>query len=98
MRKLIWLALLLPIICWAEVSAISVKKLPACLSEEWIDDMMGFAQVRDYKSWDSYLEMNRCVILRLGLKVTVTNAGLIKHEFVYEGLKMWTPREALRGF
>jgi len=97
MKKLILLAILLPIIAQAATPAMTVKKLPACLSEQWLDDMMDFAQVRDYKSWDSYLEMNRCIILRLGLSVTVTDAGFIKHEFVYQGLKMWTPKEALRG-
>ena len=97
MKKFIWLALLLPIVGWTN-PAESVASLPACLTEQWLDDMMDFAQARDQASWDAYVEMEKCVILRKGLVVTVTSRGLIKTEFVYQGTKFWTPREALRVY
>jgi len=94
MRKLIWLAILLPTIGWTS-PATTVGGLPACLSEQWLDDMGKFAKAGDDSSWNAYLTLERCFILKRGLSVTITGGGLTGYKFVFAGFTLWTPAQAL---
>jgi len=67
----------------------------ACLSKEWLDDMLSFVAQSDRASFDAYVQTNKCLVLKDGLKVTVTSRGLLTTEFVYEGLKFYAPSEAV---
>jgi hypothetical protein len=71
---------------------------PACLTKEWLDDLIVFVAADDVKSINAYISMKRCVVLKGGIKVTVTDSsGLIgtQTQFAYMGIKFWTLREGL---
>lgn len=67
----------------------------ACLSEEWLDDIISFAVAKDTGSFQVYLDSQKCIILKAGLPVTITDAGFIVHEIVINGIKLWVPVEAI---
>lgn len=70
----------------------------ACLSEQWLSDMVSFSAARDQASFDAYLRQVKCVILKDGMRVTVTGSpGMFgsRAEFVFQGQRFWTTREGL---
>lgn len=70
----------------------------ACLKRQWLDDMGAFAQAGDRGSFDAYVQQKKCVVMRAGLKVTVTDGpGMFGGQtgFIYKGTKLWTVREAI---
>ena len=70
----------------------------ACLSEGLLDDFVSFAVAKDYSSIQAYLDTQKCIRLKEGLRVTVTESpGMFggKTGFVIKGIKLWTVREAL---
>lgn len=95
MKRLLWLALLLPTLASAQ-SAMTTKGTLACASKQWLDDAMDFAIAKDMDSLQAYISGGRCIILKEGLRVTITDAGFLTHEFVVQGIKLYTPRENLR--
>lgn len=79
-------------------SAVTEGGHTACVKEQWFDDVMKFIVAGDKASFQAYLDSNKCVILKKGLKVTVTDSPGVfgtRVEFVYSGIKFWTVREAL---
>ena len=79
------------------LSGISKGGYTACLKKEWLQDVISFVAANDKSSFQSYLNTNKCVVLKKGLHVTVTESpGMFggKAGFVYQGIKMWTVREA----
>ena len=80
------------------MSGITTGGHAACLKEEWLDDVTSFVIAKDMDSFQAYLDSNKCVILKKGLRVTVTDSpGMFggKAGFVFKGVKLWTYREAL---
>jgi hypothetical protein len=70
----------------------------ACLSEEWLGDMVKFVSAGDKKSFEAYVAARKCIVPRAGLKVTVTESpGLLGTQtaYVYQGIKFWAVREAI---
>lgn len=70
----------------------------ACLSEALLDDVTKFVTANDKASLQAYLDSKKCIIIKGGLKVTVTESpGMFggKTGFVFQGLKLWTYREAI---
>lgn len=70
----------------------------ACLTEQWLSDMVAFVGAQDEASFAAYIEAQRCLILREGLTVTVTKSpGMFggRAEFVFRGQRFWTVREGL---
>lgn len=70
----------------------------ACLTEEWLDDVISFVASDDLDSLQAYLDSNKCVVLKKGLRVTVTEPPSMfggTAVFVFQGTKLWTIREAL---
>lgn len=94
MRKLIWLAILLPTIGWTS-PATTTGGLPACLSEDWLEDMADFAKAGDQTNWNVYLALERCFVLKRGLSVTITGGGLTGYKFVFAGTTLWIPAKGL---
>jgi len=71
----------------------------ACVSEEYLDDFISFAVAKDYGSIQAYLDTQKCIELKQGLRVTVTDSpGMFggKTGFVIKGIKLWTVREGLQ--
>ena len=70
----------------------------ACLKKEWLDDVMSFIVAKDMDSFQAYLDSNKCIIIKKGLRVTVIESpGMFGGTagFVFKGTKVWTVREAL---
>mgnify|MGYP006866710402 CR=1 FL=1 len=73
----------------------------ACFSESDLDDMVSFAVSNDKASFDAYIRMGKCLVVKKGLDVTVTKSPGIfgtKVEFVFRGIKLWTLREGLTNY
>lgn len=69
----------------------------ACLTKEWLDDVISFVVAKDTGSFQAYIDTQKCVILKGGLRVTVTESpGMFGGTtgFVFQGIKLWTVREA----
>jgi hypothetical protein len=70
----------------------------ACRTESQLDEFISFVVAKDQGSMNAYLNNRKCVSMKAGLKVTVTDSpGFLggKAGFVFRGVKMWTVREAL---
>ena len=86
------------VLCITPASAqqATTKELfPACLTEEWLDDMNSFAAVRDKASFEAYISSQKCILLKGGLKVTVVNRGLLVNQIAYKGIKLWVSSDGL---
>ena len=80
-------------------SAVTVGGHVACLKEEWLDDVVKFVSAGDTGSFKAYIEMQKCVVLKPGLEVTVIEyPGMFgtRTQFAFRGIKFWTVREALK--
>lgn len=80
----------------AQLAATTVEGYAACLSEAWLDDLLAYFAAKDNASAQAYLDQKKCVVLKGGLRVTITDAGFTKHEFAYMGVKLYTLREGLK--
>src|SRR5688572_16512815 len=80
----------------AQLAATTVDGYAACLSEELLDDLLAYFAAKDLDSAQAYLDDRKCIVLKGGLRVTITDAGLTKHEFAYMGVKLYTLREGLK--
>lgn len=70
----------------------------ACISERWLDDMIQFVISKDQDSVAAYVEQTKCIILKPGIRVSVTDSpGMLggKVEFVAKGVRLWSAREAI---
>lgn len=70
----------------------------ACIKEQWLNNMVAFVASGDRASFAAYIEQKRCVVMKSGLKVTVTDGpGMFggKAGFIFRGTKFWTVREAI---
>jgi len=95
MKKLIWLAILLPMVANAQ-SAVTVGGTAACLTEQLLDDFITYAVSKDIASMQALMDRNHCIVLKSGLRVTIVDAGWTKHQFAYQGIKLWTVAEGLK--
>jgi len=70
----------------------------ACIKKEWLNDMFSFVAAGDKASFQAYMNSKKCIILKKGLRVTVTESpGMFGGTagFVFRGYKFWTARESL---
>jgi len=70
----------------------------ACLKKQWLNDVIDFVAADDIDSFQAYIDSRKCIILKKGLRVTVTDSpgmfgGTV--EFIFKGTRFWTVREAL---
>ena len=92
---LIILAITTPAYC---MSGTTVGGQIACTQKGWYNDMVQFVAAEDKESFKNYINRKRCVILKKGLHVTVTDSpGMFGGTtgFVFHGYKFWTAREAI---
>lgn len=71
---------------------------PACFTREWLDNFITFANADDTGSIQAYLDQQRCLNLRAGITVTVTDAPGVFGSvvgFTFQGVELFAPREAL---
>lgn len=92
--KRLWLLLAaLPLQVQAEVT---VEDKVACLTEEWMDDMMDFVLAGDKSQFQLYVDQQRCLILQGGIRVTVTDRKIGRTQFSVQGTKLWTTSDGVR--
>lgn len=92
--------ILIPMQAWA-VKATTVENIPACFSKESLDEMMQFIYNKDEESFNAYLKMGKCIILKGDIDVTVIDmpgmfGGTVS--FIYKGIKLWTKRNGLKNY
>ena len=62
-----------------------------------MDDVISFIVAKDMDSFQAYLDSKKCIVLKKGLKVTITESPGVfggTAGFVFKGIKLWTVREA----
>jgi len=81
------------------LSATTRGTYASCSKKEWLQDMLKFANAKDFDSFQAYLTTEKCLILQSGLKVTVTDHGVFSGVscFVFKGFKLWTVTEELEN-
>jgi len=80
-----------------ESNSTTTKDAVACLKAEWLNDLIKFSISKDEGSIEAYMG-SKCIFLKSGLKVTVTESpGMFGGTvgFAYKGIKFWTTRESL---
>lgn len=73
----------------------------ACFSKTDLKDLIQFAVDKDDASFQAYLRSSKCILLKKGFVVTIVKGpGLIgwSTQFAYNGVKLWTVREALENY
>jgi hypothetical protein len=98
-KKLFFLIVLLGLISSQAqaMSGVSKGGHTACLKKEWLDDIISFVVAKDMDSFQAYLDSQKCIVLKEGLRVTITESpGFLGGTtgFVFRGIKLWTVREA----
>ena len=73
---------------------------PACYDPLWLERMLVFAKTEDRASFERYLDIGKCALLKEGMQITVSkryrNADNQERvEFVFKGLRLYTLREAV---
>ena len=79
-------------------TGITVGGQVACFSKVNLEDMEKFVVAKDKSSFDSYVNLKKCMILKGGDKVTVMEypglfGGFTK--FAYHGVMLWTRRDGI---
>jgi len=78
------------------VSAEVVKKgLPACSSEDLLDELIGYSAKHDNDGMMELLKNGSCTFLKEGDKVSVISLGFMTTSIRYKGIKLFTPTEAV---
>ena len=83
------------------MKATTVDGYCACFTESDLDDMTNFVVSNDRDSFNAYIKWEKCILLKPGLTVTVIKSpGLLggKVQCVFQGVKFWTLREALKDY
>ncbi|HNR15002.1 MAG TPA: hypothetical protein PKM59_16970 [Thermodesulfobacteriota bacterium] len=98
MNKAITIAALAAILLGPQpVMAETVKRgLVACVSEELLDEIIGYVAKKDNSGFTQLLMSGKCTILKEGEQVSVINPGFMTATIRYRGVKMFTPSEAVR--
>lgn len=98
MKRWMMMALLLAPMAAHAMPAVTKGGNVACISEQWYKDMVAFVEAKDRQSFQRYIDMKRCVVVKEGLRVTVTDSpGMFGGitGFIFQGTRFWTAREAL---
>lgn len=67
-----------------------------CISEDLLNEALGYAAKRDNASLRPLFASGQCVILRAGARVSVVDAGFMVATLRYQGVKVYAPSEVLR--
>ncbi len=98
-----WKAILFCLLAMCSASALALGattkgKYFSCRSEQWLGDFGSFSVAKDYESMKAYIASKKCMQLKAGLSVTVTDSPGVfgsRARFVVQGIKFWAPREEL---
>lgn len=78
-------------------SAEQVKRnLPACVSEDLLDEFITYATKGDNNGARQLLLAGKCTMLSAGATVSVISPGFMVATIRYNGVKLFTPSEAVR--
>lgn len=78
------------------VTAVTKTGYVACISEQYLDDIVQFKRERDRQRGEQYIMSKKCVVPKSGLVVTVEDTSKEgKTQFDYNGFKLWTITDAL---
>lgn len=82
--------LMVPVLAWAEI----VKTdMPACLSQDLLDELTTYSAKRDRKSFKQLLDSGKCIGLHAGTEVSVISPGFMTATIRYRGVKLYTPSD-----
>jgi hypothetical protein len=70
--------------------------MPACVSEELLDELITYAIKGDTAGHVQLMRSGKCVMLRSGQTVSVVSPGFKVATIRLNGAKLYTPAEALR--
>ncbi len=92
MKKLIVFCLSVGFLAAAGIAkAEQVKRaLPACVSEEYLD------AITNGNSLPQLMKAGKCTILKVGTSVVVIDRGFMTSTIFYNGIKLFTPSEAIK--
>ena len=93
------LLLLLSITAQPAIAAQTVQGKIACLTKQWFEDFAKFAAADDMGSIQAYLDSNKCMQMKGGLKVTVLEyPGMLSGQWhvSFNGTKFWVQRDGIR--
>ena len=98
MKKIIYSIVLLLISTQSiAFSGVSTGGHTACFKKSWYKEAVSFVVAGDMDSFESYFDTKKCLSLKEGIKVTITESPGIfggTTGFVFRGVKLWTAREA----
>ena len=97
-RPIIMAAAILASSAASAQTAVTKEGYAACFSREWLDSFLTFVNAGDTGSMQAYLDQQRCISLRAGVTVTITDSpgvfgGVVG--FTFQGVELFAPREAL---
>ena len=72
------------------------RNMLGCVSEELLDEVLGYAAKRDTNSMSELVMSGKCAMLRAGETVSVISPGFTVATIRYKGVKLFTPSEAIR--
>lgn len=78
------------------MSEVVKRDMPACLSEELLDELTTYSAKKDKAGFMQLLASGQCIGLRTGTVVSVISPGFMTATIRYKGIKLYTPSEAIR--
>jgi predicted nucleic acid-binding protein len=72
------------------------KEMPACISEELLDEIITYISKEDKTSYMPLLRSGQCIKLSPGMTVSVIHPGFMVSTIRYEGVKLYTLPIAIR--
>lgn len=72
------------------------RNMLGCVSEELLDEAIGYASKNDTKAMTQLVVSGQCFMLRTGESVSVIKPGFTVATIRYNGVKLFTPSEAIR--
>lgn len=72
------------------------RDMPACISEEYLDELISYAAQGDTKGHSQLYLAGKCMTLKAGDSVSVISPGFMRVTVRYKGVKLYAPAEALR--
>lgn len=72
------------------------QEMPACVSEDLLDEITNYIIKADRQSYMPLLRSGQCIRLDPGMNVSVIKQGFTVYEIRFNGVKLYTPSKALR--
>lgn len=72
------------------------RALPACVTKELLSEMQKYILKGDRDGMTQLILAGKCTVLSQGEKISVISTGLMRATIRYNGVKLYTPTEAVR--